>query len=373
MTAALMAVAVSCGRYAKIDGTVLSAPSSEIVVKLLDVNRYDVLDTVRTDEAGRFACKVRVEKGQPEFIYLFRDGKKIASLLLESGEKVSVEADTLGRWTVTGSVGSEKLLQVETDHAAAQAQMAALAEKLAEAVSNRTEADRLRKELGQEYISYYRDRVRYVMANSHSLTVVPVFYQYLGENLPVFGQSTDAIHFSNACDSLEMVYPDSRYVKALRAEAKRRFGYLEMESRLKTAEEIGFPDVELPDMRANMVKLSDVDAKIVMVHFWNPQEAAHKMFNLDVLAPVYKDYHDKGFEIYQVALNADKAGWARVMKQQKLPWINVCDIKGLASPVAVRYNVSSLPVSFFIGDGSLIDAKVSDEKSLRALLNRLLK
>ena len=68
MFAALVFMAASCGRTAKIEGVVADAPSSQVVVKLLDVNRYQVLDTVSTDQYGRFSYKVEVEKGQPEFV-----------------------------------------------------------------------------------------------------------------------------------------------------------------------------------------------------------------------------------------------------------------------------------------------------------------
>ena len=66
-------------------------------MKLLDINRYEVLDTVATDAAGKFSYKVDVKEGQPEFIYVFYKDTKIVSLLLEAGDNVTVEADTLGK------------------------------------------------------------------------------------------------------------------------------------------------------------------------------------------------------------------------------------------------------------------------------------
>ena len=69
--AAAAALVAACTPAAKIGGTLESAPSSEVVVKLLNVNRYEVLDTIKTDASGNFAYKVEVAKGQPEFVYLF--------------------------------------------------------------------------------------------------------------------------------------------------------------------------------------------------------------------------------------------------------------------------------------------------------------
>ena len=364
-------LAVSCGRSAKIDAVVSGLPSSDVVVKLLNVNKFEVLDTVATDAAGKLSYKVAVEKGQPEFVYLFHNDVKIASMILQCGDKVYVEADTLGNFTVEGSEESLKLAQVERDHAAVLARMTAMVQASNES-SDKDALEKLRKDLGQEYVTYYRNCVKYVMSNSHSLSVVPVFYQNLGDNLPVFAQTTDAIHFKNVADSLEIAYPQSKYVKALRTEAEKRMKYLELEARLMNAEQRAYPEIELPDLQAQKRKLSEVDSKVVMVLFWTATNAEQKMFNLDVLKPIYEQFHGKGFEIYQVSLDVDKGLWARVVKEQGLPWINVCDTRSAASPFAAAYNIPALPAAFIIANGELVDGKVVDEASLRKLLKKLL-
>lgn len=368
--AAAVVFAAACTGGARIDGTLEGAASTDVIVKLLNINRYEILDTVKTDASGRFVCKVDVEKGQPEFVYLFHGDTKVASLLLEEGDKVAVDADTLGNFTVAGSEESLKLAQVEKDYADAFLRLNAIADRLAESTGK--EAEALRKELGQEYVDYYRSCVRYVMENSSSLTAVPVLFQNFGAELPVFGQNTDALHFRNTAAALEAVYPESRYVKALRQEADRRFGFLELEARLKNADEIGYPDIELPDIQARKVKLSQVQSPVVMIYFWSATDASQKMFNLDVLKKLYDDYHKRGFEIYQVSMDVDKALWAKVVKEQNLPWINVCDSRGAASPYALHYNLAALPAAYIICDGALVDGQDVDEKSLRKLLEKLL-
>ena len=371
--AAAAVFAAACTNGAKVEGNLEGVSTSDVVVKLLNVNRYEVLDTVKTDAVGNFTYKMDVTKGQPEFVYLFHKDTKVASLLLEAGDKVKVQADTLGNFTVEGSAESEKLSQVEKSYAAVYDKLSELVEDLAVADS-KTAAD-LHSAISKEYVNYYRDCVRYIMTNSRSLTVIPVLYQNFGPELPVFGQNSDAIHFRNAADTLEMVYPDSKYVKALRKEADQRLSYLNVAARLSTATEIGYPEVVLPDVQGNKLKLSEVEAKskVTMLFFWTPSNTSQKMFNLDVLKSVYSDYHKRGFEIYQVAIDPDKALWAKVVKEQALPWVNVCDGRGAQSPYVLQYNLSALPLAYIISDGTLVDGQVVDEKSLRKLLNNLLK
>lgn len=363
------ALLTSCGSKAVIEGVVTDAPDSDVIVSLLDVNRYQVLDTVKTDAQGRYTYKLEMKEGQPEFIYLFHGAKRIASLLLQKDDKVKVTSDTLGNYSVTGSPECDRLAEVERTQAEFGNKFAATQAQLADMDASSPEAAVLRADLSRQYIAYYRDRVKYVLENSKSLTVVPVLYESIGGTLPVFGQTTDAIHFRNISDSLKTVYPESRYVKALEQEAARRTSYLEMDNRLRNAAEVKYIDIAMPDVKGNTVKLSEVEGKVVMVYFWASENAEQKMFNLDVVKPVYADYKDKGFEIYAVSLDTDKAKWATTVRNQELDWINVCDGRGSASPVVTTYNVQSIPSLFFLVDGDLVSSTgVRNEATLRSFL-----
>ena len=368
----IAALLVSCAGKASVKCSLKDAPESDVVVKLLNINRYEILDTVRTDASGYFSYKVDVEKAQPEFVYLFYKDTRIASLLLKRGDAVTVEADTLGQFTVSGSEESVKLQQVEQDLADFSGKFLALSQRLEAAVPGSEEAASLQRELAKVYVDYYRGRLKYVMSNPYSMTTIPVLFQTVGVNFPVFGQQTDAIHFGNICDSLETLYPESRYVMALRQEADRRYRMLEMSAKLQSAEEVNYLDIDMPDVNGVKRKLSDVDARVILLHFWAPDQAAQKMFNNDVLKPVYADFAGKGLEIYQVAISTDKAGWARVVKEQGLGWINVCDGLGTASPAVPAYNLTSLPASFILADGELQEDRITDAASLRRVLGRLL-
>ena len=122
------------------------------------------------------------------------------------------------------------------------------------------------------------------------------------------------------------------------------------------------------------MKISDLDSKMIIVYFWQAADASQKMFNQDVLLPLYKTYHPKGLEIYSISLDTDKGVWASAVKSQGLPWVNVCDGLGAASPVVGLYNISrGLPVAYVIEDGILAPQTVSSEKELRSLLSSKLK
>ena len=361
-TLAVLAAAVllaACGPKTVIDGTLQDKADAPVIVKLLDVNKYQVLDTIRTDAAGAFSFKPDIQKGRPEFIYLFYGDRKVASLLLKQGDHVKVTADTLGSYTVEGSEESLLLQEVENDYAQFMLDMNRL-------VANEDSE----QELSRRYVDYYRRSVRYVMEHPKSLTSVPVLFHRVNDGLAVFDQPTDGILFGSISDSLKTVYPDSRYVKALEREAARRTNLLRISQRLQDADEVGYFDMDLPTLAGTNSKLSDAasSAKVVMLYFWATTDE-QKLFNMDTLIPIYNEFHGRGFEIYAVSLDVDKSAWASVVRGQQLPWVNVCDTRGNTSPYVAMYGLSALPTVFFLVDGEMDpNASVSDAASIRKYL-----
>ena len=354
---AVLALFASCAPKASVSMTVADAPGTKLAVHKLNVSSADLLDSVKTDAKGHFTYSVPVKKGQPEFVYIYKGDVRLAALLLEAGEKAVVTADTLGNYTVEGSEGSAELAGIEKEYS----------DFINELASAGTP-----KEATGAYVRYYRDRLAYVLTHQRSLAVVPVLFQNVTADLPVFSQSTDAIVFSATADTLKTVYPDSKYVRALETEAERRKNNMELERAILQAEQAGFPDIALPDINAEKVSLAGVDAKVIMLHFWDVDDAAQKLFNLDVLLPLYKAYHSKGLEIYAVGVTTDKALWASVVKNQALPWINVCDGYGAASPAVRLYNLQTLPTSILIANDEISSAKIDSEVALRRELAILL-
>ena len=362
----LALVAAACGKNTSIQGTLAGAPDRQIVVKSLDVNVPKVLDTIKTNAAGAFKYALDIEEGQPQFVYLYDGDTKIASLLLQKGDKVKVAADTLGHYSVEGSEESVKLQQVEQDFAAFLADLTATIEGAEE------DGAALNRAISQKYIAYYRNALKYILANPYSLTVIPVLYQKVNDSFPIFKDTKDALYFRSACDSLKTVWPESAYVKALDKEVARRTNLLDLSIKMQGAQPSGFPDLEMPDIKGEKARLSEVDAKVILVMFWSAADAAQKMFNIDQLLPLYKEYHPKGLEIYSVNVDADKTLWGTTVRNQQLPWINVCDGLGAASVALQRYNVTALPSFFLIKGGELVSDPLLDADGLQGYLKKTL-
>ena len=88
----LGAISCSNNKSAVIDLDLKGAPGKEVVLSKLNINQIKVLDTVKTNNNGKVSIKVTPEDGSPNFYYLSYGRKKLASLILQPGEKVSVSS-----------------------------------------------------------------------------------------------------------------------------------------------------------------------------------------------------------------------------------------------------------------------------------------
>lgn len=367
---------VSCGPKdsAVVNVEVPGAAGKEIVLSKLQVNQIKVVDTLKLDSKSAVKYNVSVAEDMPDFYYLSYNRKRLASMLLKGGDKVNVSVDTLGGdLKIEGSEESVKLAEIEAKVHQFTAKFDSLSYELVSAVeANESEkVDRLQHELGRHFIAYKRAAVADIMKNPYSFTNVTLLYQQLNENLPLFGDMTDVAYFKRVADSLQTVYPNSVYVRSLKDEVAKKENMLALSNRLKAAEELAYPELSLPDTKSEVHKLSSLLGKPFILIFWTSTVAQQKMFNHD-LKELYKKYNPKGLEIYQVSADVDKASWATIVKEQELPWINVCDGFGAQSTALHTYGVSTLPAMFiFDKAGTIVAKNIFDKAALDRELAKL--
>ena len=131
-------------------------------------------------------------------------------------------------------------------------------------------------------------------------------------------------------------------------------------------------EIALPSVTGDTVRLSSLKGKIVLLDFWaswcGPCRVANKG-----LAKLYDKFKSKGFEIYSVSLDDEKANWIKAIKKDKITWLQVIDRGGGETPTAAQWSIYALPTSYLLDkDGRLIamDLEGKDlEKALKDMLD----
>ena len=119
------------------------------------------------------------------------------------------------------------------------------------------------------------------------------------------------------------------------------------------------PDIILNDSSGVPISLVSLRGKYVLLDFWAAWCRPCREENPNILEN-YNNYKSYGFDVYQVSLDRTKEDWVRGIKQDKLPWINVSDLKYYQSEAAELYNVDRIPSAFLLDPQGKIIAKHTD-------------
>lgn len=115
-------------------------------------------------------------------------------------------------------------------------------------------------------------------------------------------------------------------------------------------------DFTQTDDKGNEFKLSSLKGKYVLVDFWASWCGPCRAENPHLLK-AYNQLKGKNFEVVGVSLDETKAAWLNAVKQDGMPWIQVSDLKGFKSDLAVKYGISAIPQNFLINPEGVIIAK----------------
>ncbi len=116
------------------------------------------------------------------------------------------------------------------------------------------------------------------------------------------------------------------------------------------------PEIELPNPEGQVIKLSSLRGKYVLVDFWAKWCGPCRRENPNVVK-AYQKYKDKGFEVYGVSLDRNKEDWVQAIQEDGLTWTQVSDLKYFESKAAADYNISAIPFSILVDPQGKIIAK----------------
>ncbi|MBW6497986.1 MAG: AhpC/TSA family protein [Bacteroidales bacterium] len=373
----VLAFACSNGRFGgeasfELKGNLDNAATTQLLFEELTTNNLIPLDTLTTDADGYFEISRKIET--PGFYILRVDRSNFITLLIEPGEKVRIEGDANNlplTYSVQGSKGSELLATLNSSHQESYQKIDSLAGVFRE-IQGEDNFLELRQEVDLAYTRAFEKQQQYVMdfidANPNSLASIIALYQFFG-NQVLLKESEHFEYFEKLSASLSEIYPDNKHVLDLKRRVNewKRNEQQRMEVEQTLAVGNMAPEVVLPDPEGNNVALSSMRGKVVLLDFWaawcNPCRLANPKLKV-----LYEKYQRQGFEIYGISLDRNREQWLQGIKEDKINWTQVSDLRFWNSPVVSLYNVEAIPFNILIDRDGRIMARGINMQQLEEIL-----
>lgn len=341
-----------------VKGIVNDMPGALVVLSELSTQNITLLDSVRANDKGEFELKADAPSIKIGFITVNQTQPPGVPLVMKNGEKLKLELE-MSQFIVTKVKGNEdnmamkRLYDRYTENNKASVEF----QNKVQNIDPRTLSDSVREAYNKEYTL-----IEEGMTNS--------LWDFIKEE-----KGSPATYFAATyvMQKPPVAMMDDALTKMKETMSESDLTS-ELENRLNQIKPLSIgsmaPDIQLNNPQGEMVALSSLQGKVVLIDFWASWCRPCRMENPNVKR-VYEKYKDKGFEIYGVSLDNNKGRWEGAIAQDGLTWHHVSDLKGWKSSAAQLYKVSSIPKTVLLDEKGRIIAMDLRGSSLEAKLAEL--
>ena len=344
----------------EISGQLKNAPAGTVLhLSELTVNQFVEKGQTKTDASGKFTLKGVA--ATPGIFQLKVDEANQVLLLLDNKTHLQLSGDAkslTATYTVKGSKDAEVLRQLTQVMQGTKGQLEGLSQRFnAAGQAGKTEE---MKAIEKEY---------YVIQGGNTVKVKTLIRQNAatvvgGFAVGAFLNPEEEFSFSDSIAAIQRrANPNSPFTKELTAR---------LEPLRATAQGTMAPEINLATPTGPKLTLSSLRGKYVLIDFWASWCGPCRQENPNVVK-AYNQFKDKGFTIYSVSLDQDKAKWERAIASDGLTWNHVSDLAGWNSVAGAAYGVKAIPQSFLIDPQGKIIAKNLRGEALVAKLAEVLK
>lgn len=303
----------------------------------------------------------RIKLSEPGYYQLnFYNKQKLNLILYKSDLQINVDGNSQqGFFEVKGSPDMELIREVQELQASINQDPAVvqLNQEFNAAAASKNHAKVAELQLKyQQIVKKYHDKVAAMMVEkSPSLAVINLLQSNVLDKDKYFDT------YLAVARKLEEAWPDYAHADE----------FIDYVDKMKlTAVGQPAPEIALPNPEGKIVALSSLRGKYVLVDFWAKWCGPCRQENPNVVR-AYQKYKDKGFTVFGVSLDRNKADWLQAIKEDHLTWTHVSDLKYWQSEAAKIYNITGIPFSVLLDPNGIIIAKNLRGAALEAKLEEI--
>lgn len=297
---------------------------------------------------------IKAEKGNGMTFFVLENAKIEANIY-----KDSIQASTFKGTKNNEAVASfiSGMKKIQNEMMAFQNNNNAVMQEAVEKQDTLTQ-ERLRKEYMDLRGKIDTYQIDFASKNSDALFGVIILSELI--NNP----EIDVTKLKSAFEKLAKPLQEGKYGKKV-AEAISKLNSVEVGQKA--------PDFKAKTPEGQEVSLmQSLGAKVTIIDFWASWCRPCRVENPNMVA-LYNDYKDKGLAMVGVSLDkeGDDQAWKDAIAQDKLTWTHVSNLKFWNDPIAVLYNVKSIPAVYILDAKGVIVAKNIRGAELRAKVAEL--
>lgn len=348
----------------ELKGNFTGTKGEMLFLEKLNSEQPVVVDSVAVDESGNFEfTNYRPTIG---FYRIRVSDQNFAMLVLDSADKINVTgniADLGNTYKVEGSEETKLFIEFNELSKARDIRLDSLNKAFQLAMeNNRMDAAKM-EAISKVFEGPYNS----IVNAANDLMVEKINKNTNRYSTLVAIQSLDPDKYADvygAVDAgLTKTFPNERNVKMfhgiVQAMMATTIG--------KTA-----PEIMMSTPAGDELALSSLRGKIVLIDFWASWCGPCRKEMPNVIK-AYAKYKSKGFEIYGVSLDQDKARWEEAIAKDGITWPQVSDLKMWSSSVVRQYNIQGIPYTVLLDrEGKIIAKNLRGEEleeKLASILN----